>query len=335
MSFELLPNNGRICFKTSGGTVLTTAFSRWGPLISTDTRFTTPEGEVKNTVLFVCEGFTQRRLTTRLVDQGHYIWVNATEHYRITGLEDFGNQTTFVGLKEGVSQGFTPSSATGLISEWAFETASTLVTDAQARNNLTDINTVGWSSDKPSVIPFNIGSAVFASASSEQLRITDASQSGLDITGNLTIAFRFKLTSGGAVRAFVCKAAADPNLGYYVFYDNVAGVIEFEISSDGSVAGRDTATGATVISLNVWYSVVAVYDGVDMRIYLNGILDYNGAQNPSAHSGGIFNNGQNFCLGARSDSAQFLNGSLAHVFIFNQAKSAEQVLAWHQTDVWI
>jgi hypothetical protein len=43
----------------------------------------------------------------------------------------------------------------------------------------------------------------------------------------------------------------------------------FEVN-DNSVHG---VTGTTVLSVNTWYHVVATYDGVDLKIYVNGVLD--------------------------------------------------------------
>lgn len=330
--FQSLPNAGRVFFKTSAGTVLTSAMSKWGPLVSTDTRFQTPEGDIRNTAIFICKGFSQRRLAARLVDQGHYIYTKTSERYRITGLEDFGSQTTFVGLKQDISQAFVASTAVGIVSEYAFESSAALVTDSQGLNNLTNTNTVTYSSDKPSEIPFNIGSVLFVAASSQRLEISDAAQMQLDVTGNLTICCRVKLTSLPGATPFyvVSKSAGSPDLGFH-FNVNTSGKLALGISADG-LSGID-AGGATILTTGVWYSFGCVYDGVDIRLYLNGSLDSNGSSNPKAYTSGIFNNAAKFLLSGRDDATRYFDGRLAHVLICNQAKTAAQIAAWHSTDV--
>jgi len=333
MIAQPLPHSGKIFFKTSTGTVITSCFARWGPLVSTDTRYQTPEGEIKNTVLFIAEGFSQHRLATRLVDQGQYIHTNANESFRITGLEDFGSQTTFVGLRQNISITFVRSTAAGLISEWAFESSGALLTDSSGLNNLTNVNTVTWNSDKPSEIPFNVGSALFSAVSLQRLEISNVSQIQLNITGSYAILFRFKLTTlpSGAVFGLIGKANALPNRSYYLYIANSSLKLECELSVDGTAAVQ--CLGATLISAGVWYSFASIYDGVDIRNYLNGSLDRNGSGNPKAHTTGIFDALQKFQLGCRADNTQFFDGKLAHMFICNQSKSAAQIAAWHTTDI--
>lgn len=330
--FSELPNCSRVNFKDADENLITSAVALWGPLTSTYAGVEVDPSDVKNTALFVVLGMTQRRLATKIILQGHYIWINADENYLITGLKDFGSHTEFVGLRESPALAFEPSTAAGLISEWAFRDSSGLVTDEKGLNNLTNINTVTFDTDIPSQIPFNIGSALFASASSEQLRITDASQVQLDLTGSFTIAFRLKLTTLASTTGIIAKGSTDPNLGYYI-YCSTSGIITLELSSDGTVGGRTVILAGSSITTGVWYSVVCTYDGTNGTVYLDGAVA-TGVNNPRAHSGGQFDNGQTFSLGARSDPTQYLNGRLAHVFVFNQVKSAADIASWHATDVW-
>lgn len=328
-----LPNKGEIYLKTSAGTILTTAFAFWGPLTSTYSGFEVDAAEIKNTTFFYLPGFTQGRLATKLVLQGHYIWVDASESYLITGLKDWGSHTELVGLRQSVTEAFVASTAAGLISEYAFASSAALVTDAQGRNNLTNTNTVTYSSDKPAEVLFNIGSALFVAASSQRLEIADASQVQLDITGSLFIACRFKLTSlpGGTPFYVISKSSGAPDWGYHLSI-STTGRVALDLSADGATLTQ--ALGVTLLAISTWYSVCVVSDGTDIRIYLNGALDANGASNPKAFTGGIFNNAAKFILSGREDGTRYFDGKLGHVFIGNQAKTAAQVLNWHLTDVW-
>ncbi len=327
---QLLPNEGRIVFKTDAGVVITSAHAVWGPLTSEYAGVEVSPGDVKNTSLFVCWGFTQRFLSARVVDQGDYIWTNAVENYLITGLKDRGSHTELVGFKIGGIE--SPSSPGGLVSEWGFRSLAQIGDDEQGSNFLTDVNTVGWSSDKPAQVGSSYGSLVLVAVNLENIEITDASQSGLDLTTALTIAFRFKLAStpGGPVN-FCAKTDNVNQISYEIFTDS-SRVLQCKFSTSGS--GGTFAFGVTAASTGTWHSCAVVYNGTDIRVYLNGTLDSNGSNNPKSFSGTLFNSNQKFCIGARSDGANYFDGSFAHFFVFNVAKSAAQVSTWHSNDTW-
>lgn len=323
MMFQPLPNSGRITFKTSAGTVITSAPARWGPLLSTYAGVEVDAGDVKNTALFVCRGFSQRWLATKIVKQSHYIWINSSESYLITGLKDFGSHTEFVGLRQNVPVGFIDSTAGGIISEWAFRSSSELLTDEQALNTLTNFGTVTYNSDIPSQLSSECGSAVLNG--SNDLEIADGSQSRLDITGSICVACRVKFTTLTGTQGIICKGNGATQRGYYL-YKNTSHKLAFEISSDGTV--ETTASGATAMVANTWYSVVGVYDGSTIKVYVNGAVD-----GSVSYTAGGFNNTTKFTLGVRGDDTQFMTGRMAHVLICNQSKTAAQIAAWHSTDI--
>lgn len=331
MNYRELPHFGRVQFKDSGALLLTTTMAHWGPLTSTYSGFEVAASEIKNTAIFICQ-FTQKRLTSRIVDQGDFVHVSANESYLITGLKDFGSHTEIVGLKQ--SAVVTPSAPSGIVSEWAFRDEPGLGDDEQGRNFLTNVNTVSFSSDKPSQVSSAFGSGLFVSGNSERLEITDASQISLDITGSITIAFRVKLTSTPTgTMTFVAKSGGSGGgqVAYSVHTDT-SNKLKFALSNDGT--NETVAVGATSLSTGVWYSVACVYDGTDMRIYLDGVLDSNGSNNPKTYSSGIFDSNEKFVLGARSDASQFLDGRLAHVFVFNVDQDSTAVGSWHTNDSW-
>ena len=327
--FQRLPNAGRIFFKNSVGTVLTSAPAQWGPLTSQYSGVEVEPADVVNTAIFICAGFTQRRLVTKIVEQGDYIWIDASENYLITGLKDWGRHTEFTGLRQATP--VTASVASGIVSEWAFRSSALLGDDEQGKNLLTKTGGVAFSSDRPSEISTALGSANFDGVD-DVLEISDGTQQSLDITGSITIAFRLKIdTLPGVTSGIFCKGDNSTNRGYYVYLDTT-NHIRCELSNDGSA--QPTAIGATALSSGTWYSICCVYNGTDIRIYIDGVLDSNGANNPKSHSSGIYNNNQKLVLGARSDGAQYLDCKIAHAFIFSASKTSTQVATWHSSDVW-
>lgn len=315
-------NSGRVTFKTSAGVVITTAKAFWNPLLSTYSGTQVESTDVKNTALFVVE-MSQRRLVTKILKQSHYLYVTATESYLITGLKDMGRYTEVTGLRQSVPVAFGISTAGGIISEWGFRSSSGLLTDEQALNTLTNVGAVTYSATIPSPLASELGSAVFNGANN--LEIADASQAQLDITGNITICCRFKVTSFATSRGIVCKGDGAAARGYYLYLSSGAKA-RFELSNDGTAT--TTAEGGSTIAVNTWYSLAATYNGSTIAVYLNGSLD-----GSTSYSSGIFNNGTKFSIGVRGDNTQFYLGSIAHVMVMNQAKTAAQIADWHSTDV--
>lgn len=103
-----------------------------------------------------------------------------------------------------------------------------------------------------------------------------------------------------------------------------AGRILFERWSSGTA---NVAMSTTVTAIGTWYHVVATYDGANIRLYVNGVLESTQAStiamadttvplrlagNPAAIGGG------------------YLDGSLDEVAIYNVALSAAQVLEHYQ-----
>src|SRR5574337_2196439 len=98
------------------------------------------------------------------------------------------------------------------------------------------------------------------------LSITDAAQVGLDITGPITISYRIKPGNSGILKYHIAKFAAAGNYGYAIWQDS-SNKFVFKLSSDGTALAAVTSN--TAFTTGTWYHVMAVYDGVDMRIYVN------------------------------------------------------------------
>ena len=77
-----------------------------------------------------------------------------------------------------------------------------------------------------------------------------------------------------------------------------------------------------IIRLDAWVHVAMVYDGVDKRIYINGVLD---VAAPQAKSDPIDASFRAVHLGMRESEARHFNGVLDELQIFNRALSAVEV----------
>jgi len=155
--------------------------------------------------------------------------------------------------------------ATGLVSYWELEEASGTRVDSHGSNDLTDNNTVGQATG------IQGNGADFEDSNSEYLSITDASQSGLGLTGDFTISAWVKPESilpGDGNRPIV-----DKNNCYSLRLERFTGTFNNNIvliiwGTSGICRFKST----TQLSVGTWYHIVASFDASasSMEIYING-----------------------------------------------------------------
>lgn len=193
-------------------------------------------------------------------------------------------------------------------------------------NDLTDNNTVGYSAaDKQEgthSLDLELSNSEFAS-------ITDAAQTGLAITGDLSIGCWVKLESFPGFMYLMTKygTTGDTTAAYALFID-ASQKARLNLSPNGSTVYN--CYGATTISTGSWFHIVGVYNGTDARVYVNGSLDSNGANNPLTYSSGIFDTSVDFNIGARDYTTPgYFDGLIDEAFIFDRALSATEVSDIH------
>jgi len=144
------------------------------------------------------------------------------------------------------------------------------------------------------------GAADIEETDDESFYITDANQTSLDVTGNITISALIKLETIPSVMLDELEIVGKSGTGdraYELFIDDSdVDKVELRLSGDGS--GSTVTTANTALEANRWYHVAAVYNGTDVRIYLDGSLDCT----PQAYSSGIYNSSREFHIGRRSES---------------------------------
>jgi len=322
------PTSKLLLFKRWNGASYTTLVKSSGTIISLASTYNgaaVPPDDIFNSIIIMPDKYI-----FTLIKQGDVVDDNG-ELYTITGLENKISHAEIIALKNSAIT--TPSTDPNLISEWRFSSTGALPDDAQGSNPLVNINTVTHSSDSATNATPQDGSALFTAANSERLEISDGDQSGLDITGNLSILLWFKMTSLPSSDDYGLAAKHDfgSQRSYRLGIDQSSKKLEAMLSSDGSSSNQVTATGGTTLSSGVWYSAALVYNGSDMRIYLNGSLDSNGSQNPKTYSAGIHNGSAKFVLGGHGDNGGKFDGKLDTVRIYKTALSSTQVDNWHDT----
>ena len=149
----------------------------------------------------------------------------------------------------------------------------------------------------------------------------------VDVNNYLTISCWFKPMKTGIAQYIVAKSdTTEENYSYglYQSSDNKFGVF---VSQDGGTTNMayvltDTAYSTT----NTWYNVVGVFNGSNVFVYVNGVLN-SGAQTGSANI--VYNNHIDTLIGAIRTSAttadSFVNGTIDDVMIFNRSLSADEI----------
>ena len=217
-----------------------------------------------------------------------------------------------------------------LVSYWKLDESSGNAADSVGSNTLTNNNTVTYEAGK-------INNAAHFNGSNQSLSITDASQSGLDITGALTIAgwinldalptgaYTFwsiasKWQSSGNQRSY--------NLAYYVDGDDsdkrkfFLTIVENGIADDSELFSTQQE-----LSTGTWYHVAGVItpgSPATGNIYLNGSDVTSGFTDNTAAS--IHNGTAPFGLGALvGNSTNFLDGLIDEIGIWSRALSGSEI----------
>ena len=88
----------------------------------------------------------------------------------------------------------------------------------------------------------------------------------------------------------------------------------------------------TTYSTNVWNNAVLTYDGVNMRLYLNGVLKTSASKTGTIMNSsypfniGCQNNGGYFPSTAPSKTSEYYKGYISNVMVYNKSLSSDEVL---------
>jgi len=88
-------------------------------------------------------------------------------------------------------------------------------------------------------------------------------------------------------------------------------------------------TSATTLSINTWYHVGATYDGANLKIYINGVLD-----GTFGYVGSVGNGSSTITFGydnTTSPNAEFFTGLIDEVRIYNRALTQQEITTLYQS----
>jgi len=145
------------------------------------------------------------------------------------------------------------------------------------------------------------------------------SSSSLQLTSALTIAGWIKANSwdsGNDVDPIARKGEGNPNNYQLAVVDGRA-----TFYLDGGEADDDGFVGNTPLNTDQWYHIAATWDGVAVRIYVDGVVD----NDPSDSRGdAIGTDTRPFYLGGRS-GADLFDGTLDDIRLYNRALSEAEI----------
>lgn len=156
-------------------------------------------------------------------------------------------------------------------------------------------------------------------SSSQYASITDASQSGLDITGAMTIMAWVKTESSGVPKTIISKYEVDGTRSFFanVNSDNTARLF---LSSNGSSGGFFISNSS--IPVGVWTHIAFVYTpSTDVKIYINGILD---ATRNTSVPASIFSGAAAVQVG-RVVTTEYFDGLLKDVRVYSDVRTVEEI----------
>jgi len=195
---------------------------------------------------------------------------------------------------------------TNLVSYWSFDESSGNASDTVSGNTLTNNNTVTYSSAKIR------NGITTASSGTKYMYIENASQTGLDITGDLSISIWFK-TSSNVVHALSFMGVGTD--GYGISIGDAGGA-----SGKLSIFRNSWTYGNTTVNDNSWKHVVVSFSGQIASIYVNGSLDATSSAlgSPVSYTG-------RRSIGADRSGGKNFDGQIDEVAIWSRAITSGEV----------
>ncbi len=163
----------------------------------------------------------------------------------------------------------------------------------------------------------------FVPADTESFQITDASQTGLDITGEISVTGWVYGDNFGATRTIACKWNTAGNLECWRFHI-AASKVSAEITPDGST--QVVTTSADTISTGGYNHVAfTLNQSTDLvQIYIAGLANGSAV----SYTTDIADKNTPFEIGAlNNNGTNYWDGRLDEVIVWNKCLTASEMLA--------
>jgi len=109
------------------------------------------------------------------------------------------------------------------------------------------------------------------------------------------------------------------NVSYMLFGNSSTNQVRIRIG--GNIAAN-VLDSVSTISANTWYNIIGTYDGTDMKIYINGVLE-----NTKNRIGTIPTGSDTVYMGFNPTGEPIIyNGKISTALVYNRALSATEIL---------
>ena len=173
------------------------------------------------------------------------------------------------------------------------------------------------------IVPGNIGQAMKFDGVDDYVDLGDPA--ALQLTGSATWAAWIKADSLGVNGEyhFITKNGLSSDRGWTLGRDDSTGNFQVGIADSGN--NNIYRKGNLTPVVGTWYHVVGVYDSSaqTLDLYVNGVLD-DGTLSASVPSSQR-NSGNNAYMGRKENAAEFWDGIIDDVRVYNRALSADEV----------
>lgn len=181
-------------------------------------------------------------------------------------------------------------------------------------------------------------------SSSQYAYITDANQTGLDITGDITIELWIKLeqlpSTGTNLMRLVNKWTTTGSQRSYNFYINVADGLSFLASPDGSFTTGNTfqqqSVGGVFVAGDVgnWVYIAMTWDASEkaLKFYKNTTLQSNDTVIDN-NATSIYSGTGTFYIGASLGTANFYDGLIDEIRISNVVRDVTYISTNYNTEI--
>jgi hypothetical protein len=150
--------------------------------------------------------------------------------------------------------------------------------------------------------------------------INDYAQAANNAAINLSqfsIGSYFKTTNAGSLKVIMFKDVDGTNHNYKL---SVSATNKVQISFTNTLSATITAIGTTTITDGNWHYAVGTYDGANLKIYVDGVLEATTASATTPMTG---TNALN--LGVNNGGANRFNGNIDELSVWNTALSLAQI----------
>lgn len=205
-----------------------------------------------------------------------------------------------------------PSISYNLVAYWKLDESSGDATDAAGNTTLTNVGTMTYSSGR-----IRNGAVI---ATGKYLQVTDANQSGLGISGDMTISAWVNFTNLTGFQNITSKFDGTSQEAYETYWTGTAFGIELNQTGGGTTHFVEITYAAAI---NTWYHVVCVYTASThtAQVYVNGVLIGSGdiTWNSIAITTAPFD------VGARNAGSNIFKGSIDEVGVWARALTQAEV----------